>query len=123
MSNLYNKINNLCESQKITITTMCRNSGVNRASLTDLKMGRKHSLSAETLTKIADYFNVSVDYLLGKTDTKKEGPAEADPIGYDDFGYAMYMEGRELTEENKAKLLEMAKFFKQQQEKENEKAK
>ena len=38
--------------------------------------------------------------------------------GFDDFTYAMYDEGKKLSEENKAKLLEMAKFFVQQQEKE-----
>lgn len=39
-------------------------------------------------------------------------------IGFDDFTYAMYNEGKELTEENKRKLLEMAQFFKEQQDKE-----
>lgn len=47
--------------------------------LTDLKLGsgtfatwkkRGTIPSGETLEKIADYFGVSVDYLLGKTDSK-----------------------------------------------------
>lgn len=29
----------------------------------------------ETLTKLADFFNVSVDYLLGRTDVPQNGPA------------------------------------------------
>ena len=45
-------------------------------------------------------------------------PAQTKELAFDDFTYAMYEEGKQLTEENKQKLLEMAKFFKQQQEKE-----
>ena len=53
---------------------------------------------------------------------QKEKPAltnEDEPeITFDDFTYAFLDESKELTEENKQKLLEMAKFFKQQQDKE-----
>lgn len=56
---------------------------------------------------------------------KKEKPAltEKDErdITFDDFTYALHDETKELTKENKAKLLEMAKFFKEQQEKEKDK--
>jgi len=52
------------------MTEMCKRSGASRASLSDLKMGRKQNLSAETLSKIAHYFYVSVDSLLDSEDTK-----------------------------------------------------
>ena len=62
---LYNRIAVLCKENGKNITTMCKESGTSRASLSDLKMGRSQSLSAETLSKIANHFGVSVDYLLG----------------------------------------------------------
>ena len=68
MSVLYKRIEELCSEHGETITSMCKASGASRASLSDLKVGRKQSLSAETLSKIAAHFNVSVDYLLGRTD-------------------------------------------------------
>lgn len=40
-------------------------------------------------------------------------------VTFDDFTYAFLDESKELTEENKQKLLEMAKFFKQQQDKDD----
>lgn len=80
MSDLYKRIEELCHREGINITTMCRESGASRASLTDLKMGRKQSLSSDTLTKIAAYFRVSVDYLLGRTE---------DPIDYANDGDAL----------------------------------
>lgn len=49
--------------------------------------------------------------------TLKKGEQD---VSFDDFTYAFLDESKELTEENKAKLLEMAKFFKQQQDKENQ---
>lgn len=72
MSELYETITRLCAEREITITELCRQSGASRGSLSDLKMGRKNSLSASTLSKIAEYLDVSVDYLLG-TYTKKRG--------------------------------------------------
>lgn len=66
MNELYKRIEDLCKTNKITITDMCRASGAPRGSLSDLKMGRTNGLNANTLSKIADYFGVSVDQLLGK---------------------------------------------------------
>ena len=73
MADLYNRIDALCKERNITITTMCKDAGVSRASLSDLKMGRNQNLSAETLSKIALHFGVSVDYLLGKENKKASG--------------------------------------------------
>lgn len=70
MSDLYKRIEELCREKNETITTMCKASGASRASLSDLKVGRKQSLSAETLSKIAAHFGVSVDYLLGATSSE-----------------------------------------------------
>ena len=67
MSKLYNVIAELCDRQGINISELCRRSGVNRGSLGDIKTGRRQSLSAENLKKIADYFGVSIDYLLGNS--------------------------------------------------------
>lgn len=77
MSDLYNRIEGLCADSGINITTMCKESGASRASLTDLKMGRKQSLSTDTLSKISVYFGVSVDYLLGN-EPKEKAPAESE---------------------------------------------
>ena len=64
--NLYERIEKLCQNRGIDITTMCRESGAPRGSLTDLKAGRITGLSARTLQKIAAYFDVPVGYLLGE---------------------------------------------------------
>ena len=50
---------------------MCRESGVPRSALSDYKAGRIKSIAVEKLSKIAAYFNVSVDYLLGNEQKEK----------------------------------------------------
>lgn len=50
---------------------MCKEASVTRALLTELKMGRTETLTAKTLSKIATYFNVSVDYLIGNEQKEK----------------------------------------------------
>ena len=82
MEDLYKRIEDLCKEKGVTITEMCRESGANRASLTDLKKGRKQGLSADTLSKIATYFNVTVDYLLGAE--AKKAPIDEDEREIDD---------------------------------------
>lgn len=72
MDDLYARIENMCKSAGTNITTMCRESGVPRSALSDYKAGRIKSLSADKLSKIANYFGVSIDYLLGNTEQKEK---------------------------------------------------
>lgn len=65
MSDLYQKIEKLCKQKNVNVTEMCRESGVSRGNMTDLKKGRSKTLSSMSLSKIANYFGISIDYLLG----------------------------------------------------------
>ena len=65
MSELYNLIESLCKEKGTNITAMCKAAKISRAPLTELKMGRSKTLSSATLSKIAAYFDVSIDDLLG----------------------------------------------------------
>lgn len=66
MSEMYKRIESLCKERGVNITQMCKDAGVPRGNLTELKMGRTIALSTRTLSKLSVYFNVSMDYLLGK---------------------------------------------------------
>lgn len=112
MSVLYNRIASLCADLGVSITTMCKESGTSRASLSDLKVGRKQNLSADTLSKIATYFNVSVDFLLGKEKTPTESD-ERDIL--DDIDVAFYGDYKELTEDDKETLRAMARVMRDRQ--------
>lgn len=66
MSNLYDKIIQLCKDKGITGGKMCNELSLSRGLMTDLKKGRKKTISTETAMKIANYFDVTVEELYGK---------------------------------------------------------
>lgn len=70
MSNLYERFSELCKERKTTITTVCHELGIQPSTFHDIKAGRKQSCSADKAALIADYFGVSVSYLLGFTDER-----------------------------------------------------
>lgn len=104
MANLYESILSLCQTKGIRPGRLCDELGLSRGLMTDLKMGRKKSLSAETAQKIAAYFGVSVGYLLGQEES-------ADIL--DQVDIAFYGEFRELNEEEKETVRDMVRLMRQ----------
>lgn len=68
MFTLYENIKSLCDQRGVKPGKMCVEAKISKGLITDLKMGRKKTVQAETAQKIADYFGVSVDYLLNGPD-------------------------------------------------------
>lgn len=82
MGTLYENIIALCDGKGIKGGKMCTDIGMSKGILTDLKMGRQSSISTPNAQKIAAYFGVSVDYLLGEEEKedKKEKPINDDGL-------------------------------------------
>ncbi len=68
MSELYTKIEALCKENNTTITELCRELKIPRSPLSELKAGRSKTISTDKLVLIANYFNVSVDWLTGNSE-------------------------------------------------------
>lgn len=109
MGNLYDKIEALCGEQGISITTMCKNAGISRAPLSDLKMGRSKILSSATLSKIAAYFGVSVDYLLGNEE--KEKPTAVKAVSDEELKFALFGDAT-VSDEDFEDVKRFAEFIK-----------
>lgn len=71
MGTLYKRLSSLCQERGIKGGRMCVDLGISKSLMTDLKSGRKKSVNAETAQKIANYFGVSVGYLLGEEEKEK----------------------------------------------------
>lgn len=65
MWTLYESILSLCTERGIKGGKMCVDLGLSKSLMTDLKSGRKKGITVDTAQKIADYFGVSVDRVLG----------------------------------------------------------
>ena len=66
--NIVEKIIALCGEHHVTKTMLEKECGLSQNSINKWATSKP---SADALTKIADYFNVSVDYLLGRTENPK----------------------------------------------------
>ena len=101
MYNLYENIYALCREHCITPGGLCGELGFRRSVLSDLKSGRKKSLDTKTLVKIADYFGVSVDYLLNGAEAEKT-PTESGErkISDRDIMFALWGDSNNMDEDD-----------------------
>lgn len=104
MNDLYENIQSLCQAKGIRPGYLCSELGLSRGLMTDLKMGRKKSVSAQTAQKIAAYFGVSVGYLLGQ---QEETPSDI----LEEVDVAFYGEFKELDEEQKESVRNMVRLM------------
>lgn len=59
----------LCQQNGLSANAVAKKLHISSGSVTEWKKGRTPQNA--TLKKISNYFNVSIDYLLGKTENKK----------------------------------------------------
>ncbi|EPH97654.1 DNA-binding helix-turn-helix protein [Enterococcus faecalis 13-SD-W-01] len=95
----FDRLKSLCDSQGISVNDLEEKLGIGRNSLYSWK---KNIPKGTNLIKVADYFSVSTDYLLGRTDISK---VVEDQIINDDLENAlegaMTWNGEPLTEQDK----------------------
>ena len=60
LSEMYNRIERLCKDRGVNVTEMCRESGVPRSNLSDLKYGRTTALATVNLDRIAKFFDAEI---------------------------------------------------------------
>lgn len=61
------RVKNLCDKHGITVAMLEEKLGIPNNTIYQWKEGSTRKPSLERLEKIADYFNVSLDYLRGRT--------------------------------------------------------
>lgn len=72
---MYDVFANLLEKKGVKTSTVASATGISNMTLSDWKNG-KSTPKVDKLQKIADYFEVTVDYLIsGKTDVEKNEPS------------------------------------------------
>ena len=96
----------LCNKKGEAPTAVCNKVGLSNATFscwTDESVPRK-----ATLMRMADYFGVSVDYLLGETEETKKSPSISD----EDIKFALFGGEGEITDEMWQAVKEYAQFIK-----------
>ena len=111
MANLYESILRLCERDGIRPGRLCDELGISRGLMTDLKMGRKKGVNAETAQKIASFFRVSVGHLLGHEES--DSVIGSKPIDLDQVDVAFYGEFKALSDEDKETVRDMVRIMRE----------
>ena len=112
MANLYENILHLCQRDGIRPGRLCDELGISRGLITDLKMGRKKGINAETAQKIASFFGVSVGFLLG-IDGSDAVDSNSEAINLDQVDVAFYGEFKELSDEDKETVRDMVRIMRE----------
>lgn len=95
---LVKKIKRLCDEKKTSFAEVERNVGISNGQI---RRWDSSSPKTENVAKVADYFNVSVDYLLGRT-TDEEIKV-----------IAAHHDGEEWTDEELKEIERFKEFVKQ----------
>lgn len=74
----YRRIRDIREDADMTQAQVADLLFVNRRTYSCYETGR-HMMPTEILSRLADLFNTSVDYLIGRTDEKKPYPKSKNP--------------------------------------------
>lgn len=98
--------------------TLEKEIGLKKGTLTNWDLGRTKNPSSDNLNKIANYFHVSVDYLLGQTDEMEKKPT-SEEVGFKKFRNILESKGiseqdlESLDKEKLSAIADIIKNFKQ----------
>ncbi|MEE0840698.1 MAG: helix-turn-helix transcriptional regulator [Acutalibacteraceae bacterium] len=106
MDGIYERIEELCKTSQITVTELCRECSIPRATMSDFKQGRSKTLSASALSKIANYFEISVEYLI---------KGELSKAGKEELKVALFGGGTNVTDAMWEEVIRYAQYIKERE--------
>ena len=107
-NHMFDRLQELCKKSGTSVTALCKEITGSTGNYATWKNG---NIRNDYLLKIADYFGVSTDYLLGKTDTPNlTAPTTIDAV--EAVRIALHdMLGRDPTIEELKKFKQLAEVF------------
>ncbi|PFI17421.1 helix-turn-helix domain-containing protein [Bacillus cereus] len=109
-----NKINFLRKERKLRQEDMAKHLGIARTTYAMYEQGNREP-DYNTLQKLADFFNVSVDYLLGRTD-KRNNDLDFEEILNDPELNLWFKDIKSASPEKRDELKQFWKFIKQKEQ-------
>lgn len=111
----FERIKELAKKQGLSINSLEQKLGYSRNTIYALK---RNQPGAEKLQQIADYFRVSTDYLLGRTDNpkiadnKEKFYFEGQEVNVEELAStAMRFNGKPLTDEDKKAIQNIIEIY------------
>lgn len=106
----FDRFQALCAEKGVSVYRACTDIGLNRSAVAKWKAGGKPN--GTTAGKLADYFGVSTDYLLGQTSQRT--PAHSGPTD-EEIKFALFGGSGEITDAMYDEVKKFAAFVKQRE--------
>lgn len=108
----------LCKKKGVSCKRAAEDIGLSNSITTKWKKTGA-TPSGETLNKIATYFNVSIEFLLGNEKAPADGSRRGDVL--DEVDIAFYGDYKELDEDDKETVRDMVRIMRERRAKKQEK--
>ncbi len=109
----YQNLQFLCTQKGKTVSGLVKELGLSSGNLSKWKNGGQPR--SDTAQRIADYLEVTIDTLF------REDGRDIPNVEKDDIRYALYHETADMSEDTLEKVLEFARFAKEQEKKKRKK--
>lgn len=90
----YDRISALCQKKGITVSKLALELGISKSTFSWIKNYPDRKISTSTAEKIADYFDISVDYLISGGKIEK-----ASAVTEEDLKVALFNGDTDVTDE------------------------
>jgi len=108
----FNRFKQLCDQKNISVYRACTDIGLNRSAVAKWKGGGKPNGS--TAAKLAEYFGVTTDYLLGQSEQKTPGETSR-VVSDEEIKFALFGGDGEITDAMYDEVKQFAAFIKQRE--------
>ena len=108
----FNRFKALCDQKNISVYRACTDIGLNRSAVAKWKNGGKPNGS--TAAKLAEYFGVTTDYLLGKS-AQLTSETVSRSVSDEDIKFALFGGDGEITDAMYDEVKQFAAFIKQRE--------
>lgn len=114
----YKRLRDLCEERSMTVNELVKILDLSSGSPTAWKNGTVPR--SATLSKLADYFGVTTDYLIGKENKKAPTVSGERKDVLEEVDIAWYGDYKELDEDQKATVRDMIRVMRERRAKKQE---
>ena len=108
----FNRFKQLCDQRNISVYRACTEIGLNRSAVAKWKNGGKPNGS--TAAKLAEFFGVTTDYLLGQSEERTPGE-KIRAVSVEEIKFALFGGDGEITDAMFDEVKQFAAFIKQRE--------
>ena len=104
----FNRFKALCDERNVSVYRACTDIGLNRSAVAKWKDGGKPN--GTTAARLAEYFGVTTDYLLGQSEDRTPARPQVSDA---DIKFALFGGDGEITDEMYEEVKRFAAFIKE----------